>query len=120
MKSETTRRRVLSLQPETRGDGVVQVVALCAKDDEFTAFERYELEVDYDALWSFAQNLLSMLHRTSDTRMRNAAAGDCATCGNVRLVDRETNGRMMSVNCPDCREAYDHAKPAYPSYTDAG
>jgi hypothetical protein len=28
--------------------------------------------------------------------------GECATCGNTRMVDVETRGRTMREHCPDC------------------
>lgn len=108
------------MSPEPRGDGDIAIRFLTHVPETSSEFERAEFVVTYDEAFRFAMNLMGMLRGLGDERMRNAVAGDCETCGNRRMVETEKHGRPWSEYCPDCRDRYDAATPAYPTYADRG
>lgn len=107
---------------ETRADGRIAVrlyrfAAVTGGEDKH---ERAEYVISHEDAWHLFSNLAVQLRGQGDERMRNAAAGDCATCGNLRLIDvpRRNGPGTERVYCPDCHERYASAEPAYPSWPD--
>lgn len=46
------------------------------------------------------------------TQVKDAVAGECTTCGNVRLVNQVgPGGHESAVACPDCRTTWDEEPP---------
>lgn len=105
---------VIGMTPTIRGTGDIELrVHLYDRETDETRSESFVM--DYENGWHLANNLMSCLRGLADTRMRNAAAGDCRTCNNLRMVEvKQHGGQMMREHCPDCREAYTHATPAFP------
>lgn len=91
------------------------------RGDEAAAadIEAHDFVMTYDVAYSLFENLGATLKHLADERMRNMAAGDCATCGNHRVIEvvRINGGRSRAeqVHCPDCHDRYAHAVPAYPT-----
>lgn len=80
--------------------------------------------MSYADAWLLYENLGTSLRHLADERMRNVAAGDCATCGNYRMVDVVVHKgsiaeRKEHQHCPDCHGRYADASPAYPVSSNA-
>lgn len=105
---------VIGITPTVRAQGDIEFrVHFFDEQTNETRSESFVL--DYENGWHVMTNLQSCLHRLADTRMRNAVAGDCATCKNFRMVDVEKRGgQIMREHCPDCRDGYLRATPAFP------
>lgn len=112
------------LSTEPRADGTIAVrlyrFVPGAKASDSDAHERVEYVISHDDAWHLLANLTGQLRSQSDERVRNTAAGDCATCGNFRLIEvpakHGPEGRTERVYCPDCHDRYAAATPAYPSW----
>lgn len=109
---------VVGMTPTIRGTGEIELrVHLYDRETDETRSESFVM--DYENGWHLASNLMSVLRGLADQRMRNAAAGDCRTCNNLRIIEvKQRGGQMMREHCPDCREAYTHATPAFPEPRD--
>jgi hypothetical protein len=108
---------------EARADGTVGLRLyrfIPAADAALGHHERAEYVISHDDAWHLFTHLAGLLRSQSGERMRNAAAGDCATCGNLRLIDvPRTNGPGTEhIYCPRCHDRYTNAEPAYPSWPD--
>lgn len=69
--------------------------------------------ISYEEAFGLAKGLMGACESLADSRMRSVAAGDCATCGNRRMVNVERHGRPWTEHCPDCHPAFNAATPFF-------
>ena len=92
-----------------RGDHAIDLVWY--SDTEPGKRERV-VRIPITELLDVMQTLNQRAFYALDDAVRAYEYGDCATCGNIRLVVQETRaGYSERVHCPDCRKGRDTAVP---------
>lgn len=114
MPAITTKAIGMNIEP--KADGTF-LISYHVHTDDGRDFETRYLVVSWDTLTSFAPNLNGAILYEADRRVRNTAAGDCKTCGNLRMVQaKQPSGRMAADHCPDCWDRYANAEPSVPTF----
>lgn len=108
--------KVIGMTPTVRPQGDIEVRIHFLDPVGHVTSESFI--IDYEEAWHLATNLQSCLHGLADRRMRNAAAGDCKTCGNARMVTTEKHGQPWREHCPACHAAYSQTNPPFPPERD--
>lgn len=108
------RQRTLTATPETCIDGTFTFSFQTVKGN-LEDFGSARFAVKAETAWFFALNLIGILRIYADTQMRNAYAGDCERCGNLRMIsEMNRHGRMENKHCPECHERWASAEAAFP------
>ena len=73
--------------------------------------ERADFTIPPEQVADFIQQVVQSGTYVLSSTALAIQAGDCPTCHNHRLVWVTRHGRETSINCPDCRPAYDRLVP---------
>lgn len=65
--------------------------------------------------FALAAKLIQSAEHALTYAVRDAAAGDCETCGNLRMIHPERHGRPSAERCPDCTDAWAKAEDRTPT-----
>jgi hypothetical protein len=75
--------------------------------------EALRVAMDLKDIEHLQQHLVNVHQALTDRQLADAICGDCETCQNVRMVDREkSNGRVSprGFHCPVCKPKLDAAR----------
>lgn len=98
--------------------GKLVLSVMTAEDVNKNRFRSTEFVLDWRAAAMLYSNMHSAMAGLNDDRLRAMAAGDCKTCGNLRLVMVQKNGRDWQERCPDCGPKLNR-EPAFPKSKEA-
>lgn len=82
--------------------GKLVLSVMTDEDVKAGSYRSTEYVLDWRAAAMLYSNMHSAMAGLNDDRLRAMAAGDCKTCGNLRLVSVQKNGRDWNERCPDC------------------